>query len=115
MRRSHRATPRLYIASNHANLFRPLSPAEAISGLQTLERDYTGTAGRTTETDEYFNLSGVTYSTSPHIGTLNTDYYSTDYGFDAAGNPERVQDAVGTITDTLHDGLRSSKGSGTFV
>ena len=79
--------------------------SEAISGLQALGRDYTDTAGRTTESDEYFNLSGVTYSTSPHIGTLNTNYYATDYGFDAAGNPERVQDAVGTVTDTLYDGL----------
>ena len=79
--------------------------SEAISGLQTLERDYTDTAGRTIESDGYFKLAGVTYSTSPHIGTLNTNYYATDYGFDAAGNPERVQDAVGTITDTLYDGL----------
>ncbi len=78
---------------------------EAISGIQTLERDYTDTAGRVIETDQYFNLSGVTYSTAAHIGTLNTNYYATKYGFDNSGNPQRVQQANGTITDTLYDSL----------
>ena len=37
---------------------------EAISGVQTLSRSYTNSAGQVVETDDYFNLSGVTYSTS---------------------------------------------------
>jgi RHS repeat-associated protein len=131
---------------------------EAIGSLQTLSRDYTDNSGRTTEGDDYFSLAGVTYSTSPHIGTAGTNYYTTLYGYgwwrrvvewgarsqtgpetydelrpgpvgcsvkadatagyvgpfnhpapqpgyDSSGNPNHVQDAVGTITDTAYDNL----------
>jgi RHS repeat-associated protein len=79
--------------------------SEAISGLQSLERDYTDKAGRVNEVDRYFNLAGVTYATTAHIGTLNTNYYATTYGYDRNGYPQRVRDALGTVTDTLYDGL----------
>jgi hypothetical protein len=48
--------------------------AEGISGVQTLSRQYISAGGQDTEDDKYFNLSGVTYSTAAHIGTLNTNY-----------------------------------------
>jgi RHS repeat-associated protein len=78
---------------------------EPISNIQSLERQYTDAANQVVEVDQYFNLQGVTYSTAAHIGKLNTNYYATIYGFDVNGHQARVQDAVGTITDTLFDAL----------
>ena len=53
--------------------------------MQTLSRQYISAGGQDTENDKYFNLSGVTYSTAAHIGTLNTNYYATSYGYDSRG------------------------------
>jgi YD repeat-containing protein len=78
---------------------------EAVSSLQTLARDYTNSAGQATASDSYFNLSGVTYSTAAHIGTLNTNYYETTDDYDARGRPTRSVSATGTITRTVYDGL----------
>jgi RHS repeat-associated protein len=78
---------------------------EAISGLQTLARQYTNSAGQVIAADAYFNLSGVTYSTAAHIGTLNTNYYETAYGYDSEGRQNRVQAPTGTITRTVYDSL----------
>src|SRR5205823_2282544 len=50
------------------------SGAESIASLQTLNRSYRNEAGQVTQADQYFNLSGLTYSTSPNLGTENTDY-----------------------------------------
>jgi hypothetical protein len=47
---------------------------EAVSGLQTLSRQYTNAAGQYVEADDYFNLAGVTYSTASYLGALNTNY-----------------------------------------
>src|SRR5262249_39316545 len=55
---------------------------ESISGVQSLSRNYTNSGGQVTGTDAYFNLSGVTYSTSTFIGTSGTNYYATSYGYD---------------------------------
>jgi YD repeat-containing protein len=78
---------------------------EAISNIQTLSRTYTDKGGRTIEVDDYYNLSGVTYSTSAHIGTLGTNYYATYYGYNDRGWLAHVEDANGTITDLLYDAL----------
>src|SRR5260370_22317547 len=78
---------------------------EAISNLQTLSRVYTNSAGQAVRKDSYFNLSGVTYSTSANIGTLNTNYYEESLGYDARGWLTRDLTPTGTITRTVHDGL----------
>ena len=78
---------------------------EAVANLQTLSRSYTDTAGRVIEQDRYFSLASLTYATTAHLGALNTNYYATYAGFDDSGNRQRVQNAVGTITDTLFDSL----------
>jgi RHS repeat-associated protein len=78
---------------------------EAISNVQTLSRSLTNNAGQLVEVDQYFNLSGVTYSTTPHLGTSGTNYYATLYGYDDRGRPDRVQAPTGTITRTVYDGL----------
>ena len=78
---------------------------EAISGLQTLERDYMNAAGQVVREDDYFNLRGVTYSTALYIGTQKVNYYTTLYDYDDRGREDRVQSPTGTITRTVYDGL----------
>jgi YD repeat-containing protein len=78
---------------------------EAISSLQTLARSYTNSAGQRTHTDGYFNLSGLTYSTSTTLGTENTHFYRTRYAFDSRGRLARVQTPTGTIYRFVYDSL----------
>ena len=78
---------------------------EPISNIQSLERDLTNPGGQLIEVDQYVSLNGVTYATTPYLGTAGTNYNPTYYGYDDSGDLQRVQDAVGTITDTLYDGL----------
>jgi RHS repeat-associated protein len=77
---------------------------DAIANLQGLSRTLMDSAGRTIETDAYFNLSGISYSTTPYLGSVNVNYYATLYGFDVEGNQNRVQSPTGTITRTVYDG-----------
>ena len=78
---------------------------EPISGVQTLDRALGDNTGREIEDDSYFSLGTISYSTSPQLGMLNTNYYATYYGYDTMGRQSRIVDAVGTITDTLYDSL----------
>jgi YD repeat-containing protein len=61
--------------------------------------------------DAYFNLSGLTYSTSTSLGTENTHFYRTRYGYDVRGRQGRVQLPTGTIERTVYDapGRESSR------
>src|SRR5262249_39020144 len=77
---------------------------EAISGLQTLSRSYTNNAGQLTRQDDYFNLTGVTYSTAQFIGAQNTNYNTVLTGYDDRGRRDFAQTANGTITRTVYDG-----------
>jgi hypothetical protein len=85
--------------------------AEAVSGLQTLARSYVTKGGQVTDSDAYFNLAGLTYSVNPSIGTLNTNYYSTGYGFDARGRQNMVKSPTGTISRTVYDVLNRTASS----
>lgn len=78
---------------------------EAISDVQTLERDYTNAAGQEVRMDQYVNLSGVTYSTAPYIGVQDTNYYTTQYAYDSRGRLDRTVAPTGTITREVYDGL----------
>jgi RHS repeat-associated protein len=78
---------------------------EAISSIQTLAREYTNSVGQLVSSDAYFNLSGLTYSTATHIGTLNTNYYETTDDYDSRGRQARVLRPTGTIDRTVYDGL----------
>jgi len=78
---------------------------EAIRNIQTLSRSYTNAAGQTTQSDAYFNMTGVTYSTAKFIGTINSNYYETATGYDHEGRQNRTQLPTGTIDRTVYDGL----------
>ena len=56
-------------------------------------------------TDDYFSLSGLTWSTAVNIGTINTNYYRTIQGYDGDGRQNRTQTPNGTIYRTVYDGL----------
>jgi YD repeat-containing protein len=77
---------------------------EAIANLQTLARSYTNLAGQVTSSDEYFNLSGLSYSTAPNLGTEGVNYYRTRYGYDQHGQQNMVKTPTGTITRTVYGG-----------
>src|SRR5262249_47449540 len=79
--------------------------AEAIGNVQSLARSLTNSAGQVVAADAYFNLSGVSYSTTPRLGTVNVNYYETTDGYDSRGRLERVQSPTGTISRTVFDGL----------
>jgi RHS repeat-associated protein len=77
---------------------------EAISGLQSLTRYYTNAAGQVTSEDDYFNLGALAYSTGV-MGTVNVNYYQSNYGYDSDGNLVRTQTPNGTIYRTVYDSL----------
>jgi len=78
---------------------------EAVSGLQTLSRQYISAGGQDIADDKYFNLTGVTYSTALHIGTLNTNYYETSYSYDSDGRLSTTTLPTNTVETTNYDGL----------
>ena len=62
-------------------------------------------SGQKVETDAYFNLSGISYSSSSvYLGTEGTNYYATYYAYDVNGNLNRTEDPSGTIYRTVFDG-----------
>jgi RHS repeat-associated protein len=75
---------------------------EAVSGLQSLQRDYTDASGQVTAADAYFNLAGLAYTTGV-MGAAGANFDQTLYGYDAGGNLSRTQTANGTIYRTVYD------------
>jgi RHS repeat-associated protein len=84
---------------------------EAVSNIQSLSRVYRNAAGQTIHRDDYFNLTGITYSTASNLGTENVNFYRTRYSYNDQGLVERVQAPTGTITWTIYDGLRREIGT----
>ncbi len=76
---------------------------EAIANVQTLSRTYLNSANQLIYRDNYFNLSGLTYSTSPNLGTENVNFYRTRYAYSANGLLNRIQFPTGTIQRTVYD------------
>ncbi len=81
--------------------------------LQTLSRNYLDHGDRVTYSDRYYSFTGLTYGTGVNIGTLNTHYYRTQFGYDDFGNLNRTQNGVGTIARTVYD--RLSRVSSTWI
>jgi RHS repeat-associated protein len=78
---------------------------ESIGSLQSLSRSYVNEVGQTVTQDEYFNLSGLTYSTAANIGTINTHYYRTTVAYTHGGQLAKTTSPLGTITRTWFDDL----------
>jgi RHS repeat-associated protein len=78
---------------------------EAIGSLETDARSYTNLAWQVTNGDAYFNLAGLTYTTSTTFGTLNTNFYRTSYAYDNRGRRNKVTTPTGTIYKTDFDSL----------
>src|SRR6266540_4786108 len=78
---------------------------ESIASLQSLSRTYRNAAGQAVSSDAYFNLSGLTYSTSTSLGTSGTNFYRTTLSYDERGRQDRTVSPQGTISRTVFDGL----------
>jgi hypothetical protein len=78
---------------------------EAVNGLQTLSRTHTNAGGQVVTSDAYFNLAGLVYTTATNLGTPDTHFYRTQYGYDGAGRRDRTLAPSGTIYRTVVDGL----------
>jgi RHS repeat-associated protein len=78
---------------------------ESLTSLESLSRAYTNTAGQVISQDAYFNLTGLTYSTSTTLGTENTHFYRTVLDYDQRGRQNKVQLPTGTVYRTYFDGL----------
>ncbi len=70
----------------------------------TRQREATGYA--------YFNLSGVTYSTAQYIGTRNTNYYTTNHGYDDRGRLDPTKPSIGRSTTCGNATTRTRLGIG---
>jgi RHS repeat-associated protein len=79
--------------------------AEPISGLQSLSREYTNRAHQVVYKDEYFQLSGLTYSAATTLGVEGVNFLRTRYQYAARGWLEKVTSPAGTITRTVFDVL----------
>jgi RHS repeat-associated protein len=77
---------------------------EAIGKVQSLSRSYVNAVGQVTHTDVYFDLNGLTYSTSTSLGTEGTHFYRIEYAYDNTGQQNRTETHLGTISRTVHDG-----------
>jgi RHS repeat-associated protein len=84
------------------------------SHIQRLSRTYVDSFGRQAQTDNYFSLTGITYSDTPYLGTENTsgvdhpNYDATRYLYDDLGRTIKVAGPameVARITRTVYDTL----------
>ena len=83
--------------------------------LESLSRSAVDNGGQVTETDDYFDLSGITYSAATYqLGSAysissftvsNTNYHQTFYFYTEMGLVKREINPNDTITRTFYDGL----------
>jgi RHS repeat-associated protein len=78
---------------------------EAISNLESLSRSYMNAAGQVIYRDDYFNLSGITWSTAANLGIENVNFYRTRFSYNKQGLLDRTQAPTGTITFNVYDGM----------
>lgn len=80
------------------------------ASLQTLNRTFYDNGDRPVKSIVYHDFTGLSYSGSPSIGTLNTHFYQVEYGFDQYGQIDRILNPVLTISRIVHDGLGRTLG-----
>jgi len=88
---------------------------ETISGsnIQSLQREFTNSAGQFIWSDRYFSFSGLTYSQAvslssgvpADLGTSGTNFYRTVFGYGIDGQENRQVTPTGTIYRTVFDAL----------
>ncbi len=83
---------------------------ESVGALQSLSRTHVNAAGQPIYSDAYFDLSGLTYTTSASLGTSGTNFDRTTTAYDAPGRADRSVTPLGTITRTVYDGLGRAVG-----
>ncbi|MCZ2344266.1 MAG: hypothetical protein LC104_21105 [Bacteroidales bacterium] len=76
--------------------------AEAISGVLSLSRSHVNEAGQVVHQDDYFDLTGLTYTTAAALGT---NFLRTQFGYDQQGRPNRTETPDGVIYRSVHDGM----------
>ena len=83
-----------------------MRPTGAVSGVRSPSRTKRNTAGQAVESDSYFSLSGVAYSTDASLGVegVNYDAVRVAYG-KQFGRANRRVSAAGTVTRVEYDGL----------
>jgi Ca2+-binding RTX toxin-like protein len=79
--------------------------SEVIADIESLSRTYFDASNRAVTSDTYFDLTGLTYTTSTSLGVEGVNYNRTTYEYDVHDQRSRVENAVGTISVTLYDGL----------
>jgi RHS repeat-associated protein len=80
---------------------------EAVSSIQSLDRQLVDNAGQQVTDDQYFNLANVAYSVaSAVLGTAGTNYYGDQEQYNNVGETSETIDQSGTIDKTTYDGLR---------
>lgn len=84
--------------------------AESLTGsgitIHSLSRATYNAGGQMVESIAFHNLTGVTYSqATARLGTEGTNYTVTHYAYDKQGRQNRVENANGTITRTIYDGV----------
>ena len=96
----------------YGSIYTPDGPDIMINnGLRGWVRSYVDNAGRTVATDRWFDLHGTLWMNNSRGTKLeggnndNGNYTETQYAYDASGRQYKVTDAVGTVTETLYDGL----------
>ena len=77
---------------------------ESVGSVQSLARTGVNAAGQAITADAYFDLTGLTYSTSASLGTEGTHFYRTETGYDAQGRAARAVSSQDTISRAVFDG-----------
>lgn len=77
---------------------------ESIGQVQSLSRSYRNSAGQAVYSDSYFDLSGLTYSTSTSLGTSGVNFYRTESVYNKQGTLSKTVTPQGTIYRTEYDG-----------
>jgi RHS repeat-associated protein len=78
---------------------------EAISNLESLSRSYLNSAGQVIYRDDYFDLSGISWSSAANLGIENVNFYRTRFSYNKQGLLDRTQAPTGTITFNVYDGM----------
>jgi RHS repeat-associated protein len=75
--------------------------------LQTLSRSLSNAGGQLIKSDQYYDFTGTTYTTSTFelTGADADNFNRTEFGYDKRGRQNRVLDAEGLITRTVYDAL----------